>query len=203
MCETQQRLGLRIYLQKNKSVEHGALIYCTTLPTSIMKLQGFFLFYFMTTAHGGKIQSPTGSAYTSCAHLSDHPGYNLKRPRDFFSQTYGAYTLAVLIMAKACLSTTHRKVPPLSTGRVLWDHDKISSRSLTKVQYRASRGRLHQLPTESFTSDMDFQGRPRSQCDARYQAVPESRGWRQHCPEPVQNSIQVAREIYLQEPYDD
>ena len=66
MWERQQSLGARI-LQKSKSVEHRTLLYCTTLSPSILKLQDFFLFYLMTTAHGRKIQSPTGFASTSCA----------------------------------------------------------------------------------------------------------------------------------------
>lgn len=53
-------------------------------------------------------------------HLSNHFGYNLNRPLDFF-QVYGEYVLKILQMIKCGYSDDHYEVPPLDTLEILWD----------------------------------------------------------------------------------
>lgn len=65
-------------------------------------------------------------------HLSNHPGYNLKRPQEFLNK-YGDYILKVLIMVKRGYSNYQYEVPPLHTFKILWNCDpSIIGRHLTK-----------------------------------------------------------------------
>lgn len=55
-------------------------------------------------------------------HLSDHPGYNVSRPQEFF-QIYGDYVLRVLRMIKGGYSDNIYKIPPLNACNSLWNCD--------------------------------------------------------------------------------
>lgn len=52
-------------------------------------------------------------------HLSNHQGYKLRRPLEFF-QKYGDFVLRVLTMIKYGLSTDAYNVPSLETHKILW-----------------------------------------------------------------------------------
>ncbi|KAG0088720.1 hypothetical protein BGZ93_010267, partial [Podila epicladia] len=56
-------------------------------------------------------------------HLSNHPGYNLQRPQEFF-QIYGDYVLRMLQMVEYGYSDCH-VVPPLNSFKILRDHDPV------------------------------------------------------------------------------
>ncbi|KAG0097720.1 hypothetical protein BGZ93_002112 [Podila epicladia] len=66
------------------------------------------------------------------AHLSNHPGYNLNRPQQFF-RVYGDYILRVLRLVKHGYPHGNHGLPALDTFKVLWgcDPDKVGNR-LTK-----------------------------------------------------------------------
>lgn len=65
-------------------------------------------------------------------HLSDHPGYNLRRPREFF-QLFGSYTLLMLKMARHGASCETSIIPPLNTFGILWNLDpKVTGHHITK-----------------------------------------------------------------------
>ncbi|KFH74095.1 hypothetical protein MVEG_01308 [Podila verticillata NRRL 6337] len=51
-------------------------------------------------------------------HLSNHPGYRIRRPQDFF-QTYGDYVLRVLHMVDRGYSDDYYTIPPLNTFDIL------------------------------------------------------------------------------------
>ncbi|KAG0340985.1 hypothetical protein BG000_010535 [Podila horticola] len=53
-------------------------------------------------------------------HLSNHPGYSLKRPQDFFRE-YGDYTLRLLKIVKQGYSNAKYEIPPLNTSKALWN----------------------------------------------------------------------------------
>lgn len=57
-------------------------------------------------------------------HLSNHPGYSIKRPQEFF-QIYGDYALRVLQMVERGYSDNHFKISPLDTFKILWGHDPV------------------------------------------------------------------------------
>ncbi|KAF9429590.1 hypothetical protein BGZ94_010178 [Podila epigama] len=65
---------------------------------------------------------------TSCkhVHLVNHPGYHLKRPREFF-QKYGPYVLAILEMVRHGHSNRDYDVPSLTNRAILWGHDSTQS----------------------------------------------------------------------------
>ncbi|KAF9201779.1 hypothetical protein BGZ59_002521 [Podila verticillata] len=54
------------------------------------------------------------------AHLSNHQGYDLNRPMEFF-EVYGDYVLRVLRMVKRGYSDDRYEVPPLDTFKIFWD----------------------------------------------------------------------------------
>ncbi|KAG0033745.1 hypothetical protein BGZ82_005991 [Podila clonocystis] len=65
-------------------------------------------------------------------HLSNHAGYSLKRPSEFF-QDYGDYVLRLLRMIKHGYTIEECDIPPLDTFKILWSHDHdTSSNYLTK-----------------------------------------------------------------------
>ncbi|KAF9282716.1 hypothetical protein BGZ74_002091, partial [Mortierella antarctica] len=65
-------------------------------------------------------------------HLSNHPGYKLNRPQEFF-QKFGAYTLFMLRMAKQGDNYTSSVIPPLDTFEILWSLDpEVTRNHLTK-----------------------------------------------------------------------
>ncbi|KFH63286.1 hypothetical protein MVEG_10696 [Podila verticillata NRRL 6337] len=65
-------------------------------------------------------------------HLSNHPGYNLDRPQEFF-QAFGGLTLTMLKMVRQGVSKYQSKIPPLDTFAILWNLDpEITSNRITK-----------------------------------------------------------------------
>lgn len=56
------------------------------------------------------------------AHLSNHPGYDLNRPVEFF-QTYGEYVLRVMEMIKRGYSDRNYGIPALDPQAFLWGCD--------------------------------------------------------------------------------
>ncbi|KAF9381801.1 hypothetical protein CPB97_007570 [Podila verticillata] len=92
-----------------------------------------FRFYFLCNNSGDKVSQ---KGMPQHVHLSNHPGYNLKRPHDFF-QTYGDYVLRVLLMIKRGYSDNKYDIPPLDTNRILWKRDATPGNNLTKYNIRS------------------------------------------------------------------
>ncbi|KAG0345139.1 hypothetical protein BG004_003940 [Podila humilis] len=66
-------------------------------------------------------------------HLSNHPGYNLLRPQEFF-KTHGDYVLRVLWMIKQGYTDDVYKVPALETLEILWGCDpSLTGRFFSKT----------------------------------------------------------------------
>ncbi|KAF9422648.1 hypothetical protein BGZ94_008517 [Podila epigama] len=63
--------------------------------------------------------------YAQC-HLSDHPGYDLLRPQEFF-QRHGDYALRVLRIVQRGHSESDIMVPPLETFEILSGHSSSTS----------------------------------------------------------------------------
>ncbi|KAG0029612.1 hypothetical protein BGZ81_003580, partial [Podila clonocystis] len=64
-------------------------------------------------------------------HLSNHPGYDLRRPQDFL-QIFGDYVLRVLLMVKYGYSDNTYDIPPLDTYKILWKRDAHPGGNLNK-----------------------------------------------------------------------
>lgn len=65
-------------------------------------------------------------------HLSNHPGYYLKEPQEFF-QEHGDYALRVLRMVKHGYTNKSYDIPPLSSFKILWNcNTNISGGYLSK-----------------------------------------------------------------------
>lgn len=56
------------------------------------------------------------------AHISNHPGYNLKQPQQFF-RVYGDYVQRVLRMVKHGYPRSYHKLPSADTFKILWGCD--------------------------------------------------------------------------------
>lgn len=70
-------------------------------------------------------------------HLSNHPGYSLHRPQDFF-RTYGDYVLRMLRMIQHGYSDNTYEIPPLDASKILWNcNPEIIGSHLTKDTIRA------------------------------------------------------------------
>lgn len=78
-----------------------------------------FRFYFLCDNHDVYIDSQDTPSHI---HLSDHPGYDLKRPQEFF-QAYGDYVLHMLRLIKNGYSDENYDIPALYSFDVLWSHD--------------------------------------------------------------------------------
>ncbi|KAF9422649.1 hypothetical protein BGZ94_008518 [Podila epigama] len=75
-------------------------------------------------------------------HLSDHPGYDLLRPQEFF-QRYGDYALRVLRVVQSGFSDYDIIIPPLETFEILSGHSSSSS------EQRLCKDTLAQLVSKS------------------------------------------------------
>ncbi|KAI9232743.1 MAG: hypothetical protein BYD32DRAFT_465967 [Podila humilis] len=65
-------------------------------------------------------------------HLSNHLGYNLDRPQEFFKE-FGDLTLTMLKMVRQVASYHRTKIPPLDTFEILWGLDPdVTSNHITK-----------------------------------------------------------------------
>lgn len=76
----------------------------------------FRLHFLCDNQQGRPLTTDTGMSQH--IHFSDHPGYNIKRPQQFF-QIYGDYILRILAMIQQGYSTKHYEVPPLNTFQIL------------------------------------------------------------------------------------
>ncbi|KAI9232531.1 MAG: hypothetical protein BYD32DRAFT_428169, partial [Podila humilis] len=66
-------------------------------------------------------------------HLSNHPGYKLDRPQEFF-QAFGGLTLTMLKMVRQGASHPRSKIPPLETFEILWNFEpEITSHRITEA----------------------------------------------------------------------
>ncbi|KFH63798.1 hypothetical protein MVEG_10491 [Podila verticillata NRRL 6337] len=68
-------------------------------------------------------------------HLSNHPGYRLKQPEEFF-QKYGDYILRMLQMVKHGYTENGYDIPSLDTLKILWNCDSniIGSRLAMDIE---------------------------------------------------------------------
>lgn len=78
----------------------------------------FRLYFICDFGH----DEPLQSNLPHFKHLSDHPGYDVVRTKEFF-QEYGSYALSILNMVKHGYSSSSHEVPPLNTYNILWNCD--------------------------------------------------------------------------------
>ncbi|KAF9941410.1 hypothetical protein BGZ65_003600 [Modicella reniformis] len=71
------------------------------------------------------------SNVTRHVHLARHEGYDLLRPKEFFT-TYGKHVLTVLEMVKHGITTTDVEVPPLETFKLLDGINENQYHGITK-----------------------------------------------------------------------
>ncbi|KFH63797.1 hypothetical protein MVEG_10490 [Podila verticillata NRRL 6337] len=85
-------------------------------------------------------QDATSENQPRHVHLSNHPGYRLKQPEEFF-QKYGDYILRVLQMIKHGYIDDHYDISPLDTLKILWNCDPniIGSRLAMDIEPLADR----------------------------------------------------------------
>ncbi|KFH63732.1 hypothetical protein MVEG_10425 [Podila verticillata NRRL 6337] len=105
--------------------EYSTLSLFFTLPYDLDSWDGTdpstrqFRLYFLCDNWKGK---GTNEELPQHVHLSNHPGYNLKKPEEFF-QKYGDYILRVLQMIKHGYSGRFYEIPPLDATNILWNCD--------------------------------------------------------------------------------
>ncbi|KAF8933126.1 hypothetical protein BGZ52_008542, partial [Haplosporangium bisporale] len=105
--------------------EYSTLSLFFTLPYDLDSRDGTdpstrqFRLYFLCDNWKGK---GTNEELPQHVHLSNHPGYNLKKPEEFF-QKYGDYILRVLQMIKHGYSSRYYEIPPLDANNILWNCD--------------------------------------------------------------------------------
>lgn len=65
-------------------------------------------------------------------HISNHPGYNLRQPQEFF-RVFGNFALLMLKMAKHSISFDIEATAPLDTFKILWNVEPdVTINQLTK-----------------------------------------------------------------------
>lgn len=74
----------------------------------------------------------TESTLPEHKHLSNHPGYDLIRPQEFF-QKYGSYALIQLKIVKQGFSSPFYEISPLETFNILWGCDLDDSGNLPTI----------------------------------------------------------------------
>ncbi|KAI9233713.1 MAG: hypothetical protein BYD32DRAFT_118620 [Podila humilis] len=79
-----------------------------------------FRLYFLCDIIKDDSEDALPSTLPENKHLSNHPGYNLIRPQEFF-QVYGGYTLVMLKMAKQGFVFDNSEFLTLDTFGILWD----------------------------------------------------------------------------------
>ncbi|KFH74015.1 hypothetical protein MVEG_01228 [Podila verticillata NRRL 6337] len=90
-----------------------------------------FRFYFLCAYTGFDLSDLAETP--RYVHFSNHPGFGLKHPREFF-QIYGDRVLKVLQMIKCRLSQSHCQAPPLTTSELLLGCDaRITGGQLSTV----------------------------------------------------------------------
>ncbi|KFH62135.1 hypothetical protein MVEG_11774 [Podila verticillata NRRL 6337] len=85
-----------------------------------------FRLFFM--CENKKQESETPEDTPQHVHVSNHPGYNLQRPQEFF-QIYGDYVLRLLQMVECGYSDNRHVVPALNSFKILCDYDTVVSGS--------------------------------------------------------------------------
>lgn len=126
--------------ERSDSYDYATSIFFFVLPSDLGSWDDSdppthqFRLYFLCnngTQKGGQEDLP------QILHLSNHPGYNIKRPQQLL-QDYGYHMLRVLIMVKRGLNVTsfggwRYELPPLETFEIFWDCDpRIVGSHLTK-----------------------------------------------------------------------
>lgn len=92
------------------------------LPSDLDSLDGSspstaqFRLYFLCN---NSMQGSSQQDQTKGLHLTNHPGYNLKRPEEFL-QVYGGYVMQMLLMVKNGYIDARYVVPPLGSPRSSW-----------------------------------------------------------------------------------
>ncbi|KAF9311147.1 hypothetical protein BG003_007717 [Podila horticola] len=69
-------------------------------------------------------------------HLSNHPGYNLKRPQEFFRK-YGDYVLRMLQLIRLGYSDNIYDIPSIDTFNILWEFKTHASSNLNRRNIRS------------------------------------------------------------------
>ncbi|KFH63400.1 hypothetical protein MVEG_10810 [Podila verticillata NRRL 6337] len=88
-----------------------------------------FRIYFLCNV---QLRESVQSSLPQHTHLSNHPGYNLIRPQEFF-QIYGSCSLLFLKMVKLGFSAKKSVCPPLDTLDILWSFDpEVACNHITK-----------------------------------------------------------------------
>ncbi|KAI9237519.1 MAG: hypothetical protein BYD32DRAFT_436550 [Podila humilis] len=88
-----------------------------------------FRIYFLCNV---QLRESVQSSLPQHTHLSNHPGYNLIRPQEFF-QIYGSCSLLFLKMVKLGFSAKKSVYPPLDTFEILWNFDpEVARNHITK-----------------------------------------------------------------------
>ncbi|KAF9309334.1 hypothetical protein BG003_009875 [Podila horticola] len=131
--ELEQRMSMWEYRNTCRNMLHGKICrweYATSslfivLPSDLRgwddsdsKTHHFRLYFLCDTR---KIESAAKES-PQHVHLSNHPGYILEQPLEFF-QTYGDYVLRMLRMIKHGYSDDMYEIPPLKTYNILWNCD--------------------------------------------------------------------------------
>lgn len=104
---------------------------CIALPSDLESwndsdpLTHRFRLYFLCENHkseGARKDMPQH------VHISNHPGYRLNRPQEFF-QTFGDHILRILHLVQHGYSDDRYEIPPLATLKILWncDHDVVGN----------------------------------------------------------------------------
>ncbi|KAI9235064.1 MAG: hypothetical protein BYD32DRAFT_422011 [Podila humilis] len=104
------------------------------LPTDLNALDGHdpsthrFRLYFLCD---NSMDAVTQKGTSQHVHLSKHPGYNLKRPQEFF-RIYGDYVLRMLQLVKLGYSDNTYHIPSLATKNILWKDESPTGTTLSK-----------------------------------------------------------------------
>ncbi|KAG0330431.1 hypothetical protein BG000_011712, partial [Podila horticola] len=143
LCDLEQQVPERTYRNTCRSMMYEASIhwdfstslFFIVLPSDLDSWDNMdpsthhFRLYFMCDVwdeNGARGDIPQH------VHFSNHPGYVLKRPAEFF-RIYADYVLRVLQMIKNGYSNGVYEIPPLNTFKILWNCDPdITGRHITK-----------------------------------------------------------------------
>ncbi|KAG0338415.1 hypothetical protein BG000_004000 [Podila horticola] len=124
-----------------------------TWDDSDPKTQTFRLYFVCDFAQDEELQP----YLPSHKHLSNHPGYDLIRPEEFF-QKYGSYALSILTMVKQGYSNFSHNVPPLDTFDILWScdptTDELSKNNIEALVNKAI-AYIHKLSPKSTSKILD------------------------------------------------
>ncbi|KAG0338396.1 hypothetical protein BG004_007249 [Podila humilis] len=77
-----------------------------------------FRLYFLCDV---RMEDDSSDTIPQHVHLSNHRGYNISRPQEFF-HTFGDHVLQMLRMVKRGFQGGGYEIPPLHSFRILWGH---------------------------------------------------------------------------------